>query len=215
MRQKFDPRDIPPFPTLQFERDLWQAGKALVAGLDEAGRGALAGPLCAAVVVLPSGVTNLEELLRGVRDSKQMSAREREKAAGAIRELAVDIAVGWCGPEEIDELGMGKAGKLVFQRALQGLSAAPEHLLIDYFALPGLTIGQTPLVKGDQRCLSIACASVIAKTTRDALMRGAALNHPGYGFEENKGYGTWQHRQALLALGPCPLHRKSFRLLGE
>jgi len=186
-----------------------------VAGLDEAGGGALAGPLCAAVVVLPSGVTNLEGLLRGVRDSKQMSAREREKAAGAIRELAVDIAVGWCGPEEIDELGMGKAGKLVFQRALQGLSAAPEHLLIDYFALPGLTIGQTPLVKGDQRCLSIACASVIAKTTRDALMRGAALNHPGYGFEENKGYGTWQHRQALLALGPCPLHRRSFRLLGE
>ena len=153
MPKRFDPELIPPFPTLEFERVQWQQGLRVVAGLDEAGRGSLAGPLCAAVVILPFDADDLEKQLIGVKDSKQMTPFERETLAPVIKSVALDFAIAWMEPDEIDSLGMGKAGRVVFQRAVSGLRESPVHLLIDYFKVPELEIPQTCLVKGDQRSL--------------------------------------------------------------
>lgn len=210
MTRRFDPDLIPPFPTLDFEKDYWQQGVKLVAGLDEAGRGALAGPLCAAAVILPSDNPALEQELFGVRDSKQMSYFDHEQWAAVIQKIALDYAVAWVEPDEIDRLGMARAGKLVFKRAIEGLKNQPQHLLVDYFNLPEVDIEQTCLVKGDQRSLSIACASVIAKRTRDQRMLELGQLYPGYNFEQNKGYGSPDHLQAIRELGLCPIHRRSF-----
>jgi len=157
---KFDSSLIPPFPTLAFEKSIAENGCVLIAGLDEAGRGALAGPLCAAAVILPVDREGLAEALLGVRDSKQMNAMERELGAEEIRKIALDWSLAWVEAPEIDALGMGRAGRLVFERAIDGLKTRPDHLLLDYFKLPAVRLPQTSLVKGDQRSLSIACASV-------------------------------------------------------
>lgn len=210
MVKRFDPELIPPFPTLDFEKDQWQRGCYIVAGLDEAGRGALAGPLYAAAVVLPFDDPDLEKELLGVRDSKQMTPFEREQMAPIIKAVAVDFAVDWVEAGEIDNLGMAKAGRLVFQRAIKGLKQPPEHLLIDYFRLPEVAIPQTSLVKGDQRSLSIACASVLAKQTRDQYMLEVSDEFPAYHFAQNKGYGSPEHLQAIDEMGLCLLHRHSF-----
>lgn len=210
MVKRFDPELIPPYPTLDFEKKQWQHGCQTVAGLDEAGRGALAGPLYAAVVVLPADDMDLEKNLFGVRDSKQMTAFEREQMAPIIKSVALDFAVAWVEAIEIDNLGMAKAGRLVFQRAINGLRQPPAYLLIDYFNLPEVKIPQTSLVKGDQRSMSIACASVLAKQARDQYMLEVSVEHPGYHFGQNKGYGSPEHLQAIEELGLCPLHRHSF-----
>lgn len=210
MTRRFDPDLIPPFPTLDFEKGYWQQGFNLVAGLDEAGRGALAGPLCAAAVILPPDHPALEQDLYGVRDSKQMSHFDHEQWAPVIQKIVLDYAVAWVEPDEIDRLGMARAGKLVFKRAIEGLKNQPQHLLVDYFNLPEVDIEQTCLVKGDQRSLSIACASVIAKRTRDQRMLELGQLYPGYNFEQNKGYGSPDHLQAIRELGLCPIHRRSF-----
>ncbi len=210
MAKRFDPELIPPYPTLDFEKAQWQRGCQTVAGLDEAGRGALAGPLYAAAVVLPFDDTDLEKVLLGVRDSKQMTAFEREQMAPIIKSVAIEFAVAWVEPAEIDSLGMAKAGRLVFQRAISALKQPPIHLLIDYFKLPEVEIQQTSLVKGDQRSLSIACASVLAKQARDQRMLEVSAEYPGYSFAQNKGYGSPEHLQAIDKLGLCPLHRHSF-----
>lgn len=210
MPPKFDPSLIPPFPTLTFENQIAENGCTLIAGFDEAGRGALAGSLCAAAVILPLDRQGLTEALLGVRDSKQMSAVERELGAEEIRKIALDWSVAWVGAQEIDALGMGKAGRLVFQRALEGLSTKPGHLLLDYFKLPAVKLPQTSLVKGDQRSLSIACASVLAKTARDAVMLSLGEAGARYGFAQNKGYGTQEHVQAIEKYGLSPHHRRSF-----
>lgn len=210
MAKRFDHNLIPPYPTLDFEKAQWQQGCQLVAGLDEAGRGALAGPLYAAAVVLPSFDPKLEEKLLGVRDSKQMTAFERERMTPVIKTLAIDFSVAWVNPEEIDQIGMAKAGRLVFQRAISGLKQPPTHLLIDYFKLPEVKILQTSLVKGDQRSMSIACASVLAKQARDQLMLEVSIDYPSYHFDQNKGYGSPEHLQVIDELGLCPLHRHSF-----
>jgi ribonuclease HII len=210
MPQKFDPSLIPPFPTLAYEKQIAEKGCVLIAGLDEAGRGALAGPLCAAAVILPLDREELTEALLGVRDSKQMSAMERELGAEQIRKIALDWSVAWVEAAEIDALGMSKAGRLVFQRAVQGLKTRPGHLLLDYFKLPAVKLPQTSLVKGDQRSLSIACASVLAKTARDALMLSLAEAESRYGFGQNKGYGTEEHVRAIELFGLSPHHRRSF-----
>ena len=215
MTPRFDPALLPPAPTLEFEQALWQAGFELVAGLDEAGRGALAGPVCAAAVILPRSDGEFPVSLYGVRDSKQLSPVRREDLAAKIWQAALAVGVGWCSAAEVDELGMGKAGRLVLERAVRKLAPAPQQLLIDYFKLPQVSLPQQGLVKGDQRSLTIACASVIAKTQRDAWMREADRQFPGYGFGQNKGYGSAAHRAALRQCGPCPLHRRSFRLLPE
>ena len=210
MAKRFNPELIPPFPTLDFEKSFWQRGSHIVAGLDEAGRGALAGPLYAAAVVLPFEEPTLNEQLLGVRDSKQLTFIEREQLAPVIRAIAVEFVIVSVEPEEIDRLGMAKAGRLVFQRAISELKQKPAHLLIDYFEIPETDIPQTCLVKGDQRSLSIACASILAKQARDHRMIEEAAKFPGYLFESNKGYGSREHLQAIDILGLCPLHRRSF-----
>ena len=210
MARKIDPALIPPFPTLQYEMEAWRKGHLVVAGLDEAGRGALAGPLCAAAVVLPADQSDIEETLFGVRDSKQMSSLEREQWSRKIMEVASDFAIAWVEAEEIDQFGMARAGILVFERALAGLKSQPGQLLLDYFKLPQVSIPQTCLVKGDQRSLSIACASVLAKHARDQKMIALAADHPLYDFKKNKGYGTAEHLQAIDTYGLCLLHRRSF-----
>ena len=215
MTPRFDPALLPPAPTLEFELALWRAGFELVAGLDEAGRGALAGPVCAAAVILPRSDGEFPVSLYGVRDSKKLSPARRENLAAKVWQAALAVGVGWCSAAEVDELGMGKAGRLVLERAVRKLAPAPQQLLIDYFKLPQVSLPQQGLVKGDQRSLTIACASVIAKTQRDAWMREADRQFPGYGFAQNKGYGSAAHRAALRQCGPCPLHRRSFRLLPE
>ena len=197
-------------PDLSLETPLWQAGLLALAGLDEAGRGAWAGPVAAAAVVLPPSGDTLLELLPGVRDSKLMTARQRGLWAGKIHAAAVAWAVGWAACEEIDSLGILPATRLAMQRAVAQLGLPPEHLLIDAVRLPALPLPQTALVRGDQRSLSIAAASVLAKTARDAWMTDLDEQYPGYGFAAHKGYGTARHRRALDKLGPCPQHRLSF-----
>lgn len=210
MPRHIDPSLIPPYPTLEFETTQWEAGLTRVAGIDEAGRGALAGPLCAAAVVLPPNDPQLTAALFGVRDSKQMTAFERETWAIVIRETAVDFGIGWVEPGEIDRLGMARCGRLAFTRALEALNFPPTSLLLDYFPIPESDLPQLALVKGDQRSLSIACASVLAKTARDALMVDAHDQYPGYGFAEGKGYATPQHIAALRELGLSTIHRRTF-----
>lgn len=210
MSKKIDPTLIPPSPNLQYERESWQDGCLIVAGLDEAGRGALAGPLYAAAVVLPSDIPDLEALLFGVRDSKQMTYLERERWAVAIRDLALDFAVEAVPSEQIDQQGMARAGKLAFERASGALRQQPCRLLIDYFDLPHVSIPQLCLTKGDQRSLSIASASVLAKQARDQYMLELDIAYPQYNFGQNKGYGTPEHILAIEQFGLSPHHRRSF-----
>ena len=209
-RYKFDRSLIPDRPNLQFETELWKKGVHRVAGVDEAGRGALAGPVAAGAVILPSESRNLPDELIGVRDSKEMTAKAREQWAIVIKEIALTWAVGFATAQEIDSLGIVPATRFAVQRAIADLDGDIEHLLVDYLALPEVDIPQTSLVKGDARSLSIAAASILAKTTRDALMVKMSEKYPGYGWTRNKGYGTMAHRTAIKTLGPCPEHRQSF-----
>lgn len=208
--KRFDRSLIPPAPDLSFEQALWEQGLTWVAGIDEAGRGALAGPVAAGVVILPANQAGLAACLNGVRDSKEMTPAQREYWAARLAEVALAWAVGFAGPGEIDALGIVPATRLAAGRAVQALGLAPQHLLLDYLTLDDCALPQTSLVKGDARCLSIAAASICAKTARDARMRQLDEQYPGYGFAVHKGYGTLAHRQALAALGPCPIHRRSF-----
>jgi len=212
--RKFDPNLIPVSPDLSFERPLWSAGLELVAGLDEAGRGALAGPVAAAAVILPVD-PGLQSALNGVRDSKQMTPAQRQFWAERLRAVALGWAVGFASAQEIDAWGIAAATRQAMQRALDQLPISAQHLLLDFVALPDLPIPQTSLVKGDCRSLSIAAASVLAKTARDEKMRQLDCAYPGYGFAIHKGYGTLAHRRALRALGPSPQHRLTFRLKSE
>ncbi len=210
---RLDPACIPARPDLSFEQGLWQAGFQAVAGIDEAGRGALAGPVAAGAVVLPC-LEGLAEQLSGVRDSKQMTAGQRAIWAERIRGAALAHAVGFASAQEIDLLGIAPATRLAAQRAVDQLRLAPAYLLLDWLFLPDNDLPQTALIKGDQRSLSIAAASVLAKTARDALVTEASDQYPGYGLAVHKGYGTLLHRQAIQALGPTPFHRLSFALTG-
>lgn len=211
MTARFDPALIPPAPDLSFEQVLWAAGVLRVGGIDEAGRGPLAGPVAAAVVILPAH-PNLLEQLAGVRDSKQMTPAQRQAACARIQAVAQAHAVGFAEAAEIDALGILPATRLAAWRAVQALAVTPQHLLLDCLFLPEIAIPQTSLIKGDQRSLSIAAASVLAKTARDARLLELEQQYPGYGFARHKGYGTAAHREALQRLGPCPQHRRSFRL---
>ncbi|NMC12779.1 MAG: ribonuclease HII [Chloroflexi bacterium] len=214
MSHKFNKELLPPAPDLSFESVLWEQDLHYIAGIDEAGRGALAGDVAAAAVIF-SRESNLEHILAGVRDSKQMSPAQREYWSQEIKITALAWAVGFASNLEIDSLGIAPATRLAIHRALESLPIKPEHLLVDYIKLPDCTIPQTPLVKGDARSLSIAAASVIAKTARDELMRHYERSFPGYGFAKHKGYGTASHRIALQQLGASPLHRCSFAPLKQ
>ncbi len=210
-RTRFDRRLIPPAPTLEFEQALWLGGLQNLAGIDEAGRGALAGPVSAAAVILPPD-SSLLFTLQGVRDSKEMTARARSHWATEIKTAARAWGVGFASPQEIDDIGILPATRLAAMRALAQLRPAPQHLLLDVLNLPGAGLPETPLVKGDARCLSIACASVLAKTARDEHLRTLDSQHPGYRWAANKGYGTTAHRRAILRLGYTEHHRRTFAL---
>jgi ribonuclease HII len=209
MTARFDRRCLPSRPDLAFEQALWKQGLFLIGGIDEAGRGAWAGPVAAAVVVLPADACMLD-VLSGVRDSKEMSPTQRETWGAIIKTAALAWGVGMASHQEIDLMGILPATHLAAQRALARLPAAPEHLLLDYLHLPDVNLPQTALIKGDARSLSIASASVLAKTARDALMVEQDAFFPAYGFGRHKGYGTAAHQSALARLGPCPIHRLSF-----
>jgi ribonuclease HII len=201
-------------PDLTYEKHLWPHFR-YIAGLDEAGRGALAGPVAVGAVILPQDEGFLLRALAGVRDSKQMTPLERESLAPRIQETAITWYVGLASSAEIDSLGIVRATRLAAVRALEGLTLPPQYLLTDFrLELPHLEIPQTALVKGDALCLSIAAASVLAKTARDALMRELDSQFPDYGLGKHKGYGTLTHRLALKRLGYSSIHRKSFTLKG-
>jgi len=200
-------------PTTFFESLLWQSGFVHVAGFDEAGRGALAGPVAVGAVILPDKEPRLSNILAGVRDSKQMTPLEREAFAPRIKEVARTWSVAFASAEEIDSQGIVCATRLAALRALNDLSLFPQYLLTDFrLELPQLDIPQTALVKGDALCLSIAAASVLAKTARDERMRELDLHYQGYGLGKHKGYGTWAHRSAMKRLGISPVHRKTFQV---
>lgn len=198
-------------PRLTLEGELVAAGLKNVAGIDEAGRGALAGPVVAGAVILPLEQGDLEERLAPVRDSKEMSPRAREVAFGEITEVARSWATGAAGPREVDALGLIPATRWAMIRAIRGLTLQPDYLLLDHLLLPDEMTPQTALVRGDALCLSIAAASVIAKVSRDRRMVALEKEYPGYGLAGHKGYGTAAHRSALAELGPAPIHRRSYR----
>jgi ribonuclease HII len=209
-RHKFDLSLLPDRPDLHFEKELWAQGLRHIAGVDEAGRGALAGPVAAGAVILPFDRLDLMDQLSGVRDSKEMTPKDRQSWAEAIKMFALAWKVGFASPAEIDQLGIVPATCLAASRALSGLDLDADHLLVDYLTLPDAEVGQTPLVKGDARSLSIASASVLAKTARDALLAAMEDDYTGYGFCRNMGYATAEHRAAIQKLGPCEQHRRSF-----
>jgi ribonuclease HII len=214
MTNRFDPELLPESPDLAFENELWQAGCQTVAGIDEAGRGAMAGPVVAAAVILPTDPL-LPASLAGIRDSKQMTRAERDEARERIQAIAVAWAAGMASHLEIDTYGLVPATRLAALRALAGLSLPPDHLLLDYLFLEDFPASQTSLIKGDCRSLSIAAASVLAKTERDAWMVELDRQYPGYGFAIHKGYCTSLHKAMLRRLGTTPFHRRSFRPVWE
>jgi ribonuclease HII len=194
---------------LNFERLLWRQGVTRVAGLDEAGMGPLAGPVVAAAVVFPPRVE-----LAGIDDSKRLDAPARARLAAEILEHAA-VGVGLAEVEEIGRLNIYQAGLLAMRRALEALPEEPEHLLLDARVLPDVAIPQNPFQKGDGLDYSIAAASIIAKTHRDALMEALDREHPGYGLAQHKGYATADHQAAIRRLGPSPVHRSSFSFIRE
>jgi ribonuclease HII len=200
------------FPQLTVEQELWRQGLAIVAGVDEVGMGPLAGPVVAAAVVFPAHVS-LESLPQGVRDSKTLTAKARERIEPEIRQAAIGVGIGLLDVEEIDRLNIYQAGLKAMRLALAQLPTPPDHVLIDGRSLSDLPQPQTTFIKGDRDIYSIAAASVVAKVYRDRLMRALHERYPHYGFARHMGYGTVAHREAIRQFGPCPAHRKSFRLL--
>ena len=199
-------------PPLRYEAELWAKGYKFIGGIDEAGRGAWAGPVCAAVVVLPPD-PGIRLPLACVRDSKLMTALQRDAAAALIREHASAWGVGFSSAEEIDQIGILPATRQAVMRAIQTLPVMPEFLLLDYIHWKELKNPHLMFPKGESLSLSIASASVLAKTSRDALMKEMGQNYPVYGFEKHKGYGTKMHQQAIASYGLCEIHRKSYSIM--
>ncbi|MCC6649168.1 MAG: ribonuclease HII [Polyangiaceae bacterium] len=195
---------------LRRERELWASGVARVAGVDEAGVSPLAGPVCAAAVILPVGCR-----LPGVDDSKKLDAPTRARLAEVVKRDAVAWATAFASPEEIDRLNPYHASLLAMTRAVRALGVAPEHLLIDARSLRDVPLPQDAIVGGDGKSLSIAAASILAKTTRDALMIELDATYPGYGLAQHKGYPVKAHVEALMRLGVTPIHRRSYELVRE
>jgi ribonuclease HII len=195
---------------LRYERALWATGIARVAGVDEAGMSPLAGPVAAGAVIFPPGFR-----LPGVDDSKKLDPKERERLAPLIRETAVAWAVAFVEPDEIDRINIYWAGLLAMRRAIDGLAVHPEHVLVDGRKLRELPIAQQRIYHGDELSLSIAAASILAKTARDARMVELDQLYPGYGFARHKGYPVRAHREALAHNGACEIHRKSFAPVRE
>jgi ribonuclease HII len=201
-------------PTLVEEMALFEQGYSFIAGIDEAGRGCLAGPVVAAAVILPLGENTLE-LFDGVNDSKQLSQAARERLYTHIMQYASAVGVGIGSVKIIDERNILQATKYAMGLAIEQLTPAPQALLLDALTLPKIALPQRGIIKGDARSLSIAAASIIAKVTRDRLMVQLHEEHPEYGFDQHKGYGTAAHLAALRQYGATPHHRRSFAPVSE
>jgi ribonuclease HII len=201
---------VSPDPDELFECEAWARGFRRVAGVDEAGRGPLAGPVVAAAVVLPRRCR-----LEGLRDSKLLSERQREQVYARLLTAAVDVGVGVVDAGVIDTLNILEATRLAMLQAIRHLTPAPDYLLLDAVVLSGIAAEQRAVIKGDRLCLSIAAASIVAKVLRDRLMVRAHAQYPQYGFLAHKGYGTAEHLRQLQRYGPCALHRRSFAPVRE
>lgn len=193
------------FSMYQYENNYHSKGYTYIAGLDEVGRGPLAGPVLSCAVVLPKGIE-----IQGINDSKKLSADKREKIFAEIKKYAIDIGIGIVENNVIDEINILNATKLSMKMALCKLKSKPDYLLIDALTLPDIKIPQRPIIKGDEKSISIAAASIIAKVTRDAIMEDYHKIYPHYGFDSNKGYGSAAHVEAIKEYGLCPIHRLSF-----
>lgn len=196
-------------PSFAEERALAVQGCQHIAGVDEVGCGALAGPVVAAAVILPYPVD--APWLDQIRDSKLLTPSKRELLSYYIREIAISVGIGTVPHEVIDAHGLTKARRLAMKQAIDQLSPPPESLLIDYMLLPEVPLPQKGITNGDRLCFSIACASIMAKVTRDHMMTELDRIYPGYGLARHKGYGTKEHLACLQRLGPCPIHRQSFK----
>jgi ribonuclease HII len=195
-------------PTFAKERELRAQGYRFIAGIDEVGRGALAGPVVAAAVILP--LENDFAWLSRVRDSKQLTPRRREQIFELIQQSRIATGIGMASHTDIDAIGIVKATRMAMRRAVRQLTSPPDSLIIDALSLPEIPLPQWGIVRGDQSSLSIACASIVAKVTRDRYMTELDHSYPGYELARHKGYGTRQHLLSLRRLGPCPIHRRSF-----
>ncbi len=190
---------------LTYEEELYKRGQEFIAGVDEVGRGPLAGPVVACAVIMPKGLT-----IEGVNDSKKLSAKKREELYGIILEKAVAVGIGSASEKEIDEINILQATLSAMKTAIEKLDVKPEHILADAVTIPGVDIWQTAIIHGDAQSHSIACASIVAKVTRDRLMQELAKKYPEYGFDKNMGYGTAEHIAALKKHGACEIHRRTF-----
>lgn len=197
-------------PNPEYELSLVAEGYVTIAGVDEVGRGSWAGPVVAAAVALPPLTPRVRERLARLRDSKQLPPADRVRLFDEIRALGALIGLGWSSHHVIDRDGIAEANRRAMLRAIRALVTCPDVLLLDHVRLPNCPIPQIALPRGDARVLSIAAASVVAKVTRDRWMERCGVRFAGYGFEQHKGYGTADHRDALTSLGPSALHRRSF-----
>lgn len=190
---------------LEFEQQAAARGYSAICGVDEAGRGPLAGPVCAAAVILPENT-----VIDGVNDSKKLSEKKREALFDVICETARSYSIAYASVEEIEELNILNATMLAMKRAVEGLDVKADYAMIDGNRTPDLNIESEFIIKGDAKSMSVACASILAKVSRDRLLYEYAKEYPQYGFEKHKGYGTKAHIEALKEYGPCPYHRMSF-----
>jgi ribonuclease HII len=195
-------------PTFAEEKALYGRGYKLPAGIDEVGRGSLAGPVVAAAVILPQKIRG--SWLKEVRDSKLLTANQRESLFEPIKWAATAFGVGQAPCGMVDSEGIIRATEFAMRQAVSQLSPGPDFLLVDFMKIREVDLPQRGIIDGDTYCMSIACASIIAKVTRDRMMAELDSVYPGYNFGEHKGYGTKVHRDALVKLGPCPIHRRSF-----
>ena len=190
---------------LEYEKEAIAKGYKAVCGVDEAGRGPLAGPVCAAAVILPENT-----VIEGVNDSKKLSEKKREALFDVIKEQALSYSIAFASVEEIEDINILNATMLAMKRAVEGLDIKADYAMIDGNRLPDLTIDSEFIVKGDAKSMSIACASILAKVSRDRLLYKYAEEYPEYLFDKHKGYGTKAHVEAIKKYGPCPYHRLSF-----
>lgn len=198
---------------LEFENMIYETGKSLIAGVDEAGRGPLAGPVCAAAVILPKGL-----IIDGINDSKKLTEKKRELLFAQITECALAYSIQFCGPDVIDEINIRQATHKAMDNAVSALSVLPEHILIDGNDNIPFNFPYTYIVKGDAKSQTIAAASILAKVSRDRLMKELDEKFPEYGFAKHKGYGTKAHMEAIQKYGVSQVHRKSFmtdKVLGK
>ena len=190
---------------IEYEQNAELKGYKAICGVDEAGRGPLAGPVCAAAVVLPP-----DTVVDGVNDSKKLTEKKREALFDVIKETAVSYCIAYASVEEIESINILNATMLAMKRAVEGLDVKADYAMIDGNKMPPLDIDGETIVKGDAKSMSIACASILAKVSRDRLLYEYAKEYPQYHFDKHKGYGTAAHREAIIKYGPCPYHRMSF-----